>query len=189
MLPGHELLFFSHSVRGQMMHAPFIGHVYIDVGKVSHIPPATGSAPKTVGFFFLCALFMPCYRRKMRRIPLPRSWHKQPHEIMSLLQSRQLISQHSSRNPERGLIFSGVCASFVFDKCSSCRQPHPYSYILQVVPVPRQALAAASLAIGPEQDAEGEEGGAGKSDNEAPAKLCETMARRVLCVLYYAPFF
>ncbi|CAM9140849.1 unnamed protein product, partial [Laminaria digitata] len=46
---------------------------------------------------------------------------------------------------------------------------------IQVVPVPRQALAAASLAIGPEQDEEGEEGEAGKNDKPAPAKLCEKM--------------
>lgn len=54
-----------------------------------------------------------------------------------------------------------------------------YTYALQVVPVPRQALAAASLAIGPEQDAEDEGGEGGENDNEAPAKLCEKMVRRV----------
>lgn len=56
-------------------------------------------------------------------------------------------------------------------------------YALQVVPVPRQALAAASLAIGPEQDEEGEEGEAGKNDKPAPAKLCEKMVRLLWCVL------
>lgn len=54
---------------------------------------------------------------------------------------------------------------------------------MQVVPVPRQALAAASLAIGPEGDAQGEEREDGKSDKEATAKLCEKMVRRLLCVL------
>lgn len=57
--------------------------------------------------------------------------------------------------------------------------------MLQVVPVPRQALAAASLAIGPEQDAEGEEGEGGENDNKAPAKLCEKMVRPVFRVLVF----
>lgn len=50
-------------------------------------------------------------------------------------------------------------------------QPH-----LQVVPVPRQALAAATLAVEPEQGADGEK--------EPPVKLCEKMVRTRIRLSY-----
>lgn len=52
--------------------------------------------------------------------------------------------------------------------CLTCTMFCPW-FFLQVVPVPRQALAAATLAVEPEQGADGKK--------DTSVKLCDKMVR------------
>lgn len=55
--------------------------------------------------------------------------------------------------------------------------------MLQVVPVPRQAIAAATLAVEPNTSLNGKERKAGDSSDGPSLSLCEKMVRLVTCSL------
>lgn len=53
----------------------------------------------------------------------------------------------------------------------------PYVPMLQVIPVPRQAIAAATLAVEPDTSVDGKERKAGDSSDGPSVSLCEKMVR------------
>lgn len=68
--------------------------------------------------------------------------------------------------------------------------PWPYAlpvdgYLLQVVPVPRQALAAATLAVEPEQGADNAKSEGGNGEKRASIKLVENMVRWIGQVVFF----
>ncbi len=73
------------------------------------------------------------------------------------------VHQHQTGFFSKG---HGVCTSHVLLVLKDDVLP---MVLLQVVPVPRQALAAATLAVEPEQGADGEK--------DTSVKLCDKMVR------------